>query len=531
MWHNRSLQTRILVGYGLILALCSALALFLVLRIGSLNHNVQQLNSSVAVETDVGIHMTSDVAEVQQVVSHYLQKPQPAQLQAVHDALHHLTISIDQIQTKLNTPERQKLITDLKHQTQIYSTTFESVSSLLKEQEPIRSSVNTHLARSISLLNSSLSIAQRDSQDSQLTGQLVSAQTSLQQANYWIIRLSNDPTHSLGTNALAELNKASLILKRNPGQPGSAMYVTIDSTLTEVSLTTEVTNQLIRSMEQVQRQRDQALDGQGNQLKQSADAIAQQAMNHLTASADSLAQETRRMQQITGGTLIADLILVLGIGFGLAQTITRPVKELVTATKRLAAGDYSVTVSQTDGSEIGQLATIFNQMTATLRQQHSEMQQQQAAIVSRNQELEQALAEIKVATDAQAALAATVRKLTVPVVPILDQVIVVSLVGEINAERAQTLLDQLLDGVTTYHAAIAILDVTGVPFIDASNVGWLLNVAAAVKLLGTRCLLVGIRPEVAQAMVASGINLAGITTRATLQDAVEDALRAAAIKR
>jgi rsbT co-antagonist protein RsbR len=531
MWHKWSLQTRILLGYGLILALAAALALFLVMRIGSLNQDMQQLNSGAAVETNVGIRMTRDVAEVQQAVSRYFQQSQPAQLQAVHDSLRQLTTNIDQIEPTLDTSNRQALLNDLKHQTQIYHNTFESVSRLLKEQEPLRVGVNTHLARAISLLNNTLAIAQRDQRDSRLVGQLIGAQTSLQQANFWIIRLSNDPTQNLGMNAIAELNKARLILRRNLGEPGTATYVNIDSTLTEIVLATDLTNQLMRSIRQVQQQRDQALDEQGDALKQKADAIAQQAMNNLTSSAGSLAQHTRRTQEITGGALLAGLMLVLGLGFGLAQTITRPLKELVGATSRLAQGDYSVTVSQRDGSEIGQLATIFNQMTATLRQQHSEMLRQQAAIVSRNQELEQALAEIKTATDAQAALAATVRKLTVPVVPILDNVIVVSLVGEIDEQRAQTLLDRLLDGVTEQHATIAILDVTGVPFIDAHNVGWLLRVADAVKLLGARCLLVGIRPEVAQAMVVSGINLAGITTRATLQDAVEYALQATARKR
>lgn len=534
MWHNRSLQTRILLGYGLILALGSTLALFLVLRMDSLNQSVQELNSNVAFETDVGIHMTHDVAEVQHAVSQYLQQSQPTHLQQVHDALRHLTTDIDQMQTTIETPAHQKMITELKHQTQIYHNTFESVRSLLDEQEPLLVGVNTHLTRAISLLNSTVGIAQRNSANSgntQIISQLMSAHTSLQQANFWIIRLSNDPAQSLGANAIAELNKATLILKRNLGEPGSVTYVNLDSTLTEISRSMDLTNQLIKSIEQVQQQRDQKLDEQGNNLKQQADTIAQQAMKNLAHSADSLGQHTRRTQEIAGGALIAGLVLVFGLGFGLAQTITRPLKGLVAATTRLAEGDYTVTVSQADGSEIGQLATIFNQMTATLRRQHSEMQRQQAAIVSRNQELEQALAEIKVATNAQAALAATVRTLSVPVVPILDNVIVVSLVGEIDEQRGQTLVEQLLEGVTTHHAAIAILDVTGVPFIDAHHVSWLLNAAEAVKLLGARCLLVGIRPEVAQAIVASGISLAGVTTRATLQDAVEQALQGTARKR
>jgi hypothetical protein len=170
MWHKWSLQTRILLGYGLILALAAALALFLVMRIGSLNQDMQQLNSGAAVETNVGIRMTRDVAEVQQAVSRYFQQSQPAQLQAVHDSLRQLTTNIDQIEPTLDTSNRQALLNDLKHQTQIYHNTFESVSRLLKEQEPLRVGVNTHLARAISLLNNTLAIAQRDQRDSRLVG-------------------------------------------------------------------------------------------------------------------------------------------------------------------------------------------------------------------------------------------------------------------------------------------------------------------------------------------------------------------------
>jgi rsbT co-antagonist protein RsbR len=526
MWYKWSLQTRIFLGYGLILALGSALAIFLVLRIGSINWNIQELNSGAAVETNAGIRMTLNVAAVQQAVSSYLQQPQPIQLEAVYDALRQLTGTIDQAQPTLSTPQQQSLLNELKHETQIYHNTFEEVNRLLKEQEPLRRGVNSHLGRAISILNNSIAIAQRDQRNSPLVGQLITAQTSLQQANFWIIQLNNDPAQNLGMNAIAELNKARLILRRNLGAPGSATYVNLDSTLTEIILTTDLTNQLMRSMRQVQQQRNQQLAEQGKALTQKADAIAQQAMTNLSSSAGSLALQTRRTQEITGVALMIGVLLVVGLGFGLARTITQPLKELLTATGRLAQGDYSVTVSQQDGSEIGRLAMIFNQMTGTLRRQHHEMLQQQAAIVNRNQELEQALAEIKAATDAQAALAATVRSLTVPVVPILDNVIVISLVGEIDEQRAKILLDRLLDGITEHHASIAILDVTGVPFIDAQNVGWLLRVADAAKLLGAQCLIVGIRPEVAQAMIASGISLAGITTKATLQDAVEHALQA-----
>ncbi len=105
--------------------------------------------------------------------------------------------------------------------------------------------------------------------------------------------------------------------------------------------------------------------------------------------------------------------------------------------------------------------------------------------------------------------------------PILEQVLLLPLVGEIDAERAQIMLERLLDGITTGRARIAIVDITGVPLVDQSMVDWLMRATAAARLMGARCILVGIEPQVAQALVASGANPANLTTRADLRSAVE----------
>ena len=119
----------------------------------------------------------------------------------------------------------------------------------------------------------------------------------------------------------------------------------------------------------------------------------------------------------------------------------------------------------------------------------------------------------------------TVRTLSVPVLPILEQVLLIPLVGEIDTERAQIMLERLLDGITAGRARIAIIDITGVPLVDAGMVDWLMRATSAARLMGARCILVGIGPEVAQALVASGANLANLTTRADLRSAVEYAAR------
>jgi rsbT co-antagonist protein RsbR len=133
---------------------------------------------------------------------------------------------------------------------------------------------------------------------------------------------------------------------------------------------------------------------------------------------------------------------------------------------------------------------------------------------------------LREATAAREALVVAVRASSVPVVPILEGVIVLPLVGEIDAERAEVLTQRLLDGVTTQRARIVILDITGVPFVDAALAAWVVRAATAGELLGARCVLVGVSPEVAQALVMSGADLGRLVTRADLRAGVEYAMAA-----
>jgi len=122
-------------------------------------------------------------------------------------------------------------------------------------------------------------------------------------------------------------------------------------------------------------------------------------------------------------------------------------------------------------------------------------------------------------------LSATVRGLSSPIVPVLDGILVMPLVGVIDSERASLLIETLLHGVEQYRATMVILDVTGVPIIDTQVARTLLDAARAVKLLGTQTMLVGLRPELAQTIVGLGLDLTGLSTQADLQSGVTYVLR------
>ncbi|MFL6054281.1 MAG: STAS domain-containing protein [Actinoallomurus sp.] len=111
-----------------------------------------------------------------------------------------------------------------------------------------------------------------------------------------------------------------------------------------------------------------------------------------------------------------------------------------------------------------------------------------------------------------------------PVLKLWDRVVAVPLIGTLDSARTQVVMETLLEAIVDQHATVAILDITGVPLVDTVVAQHLMKTVLAVRLMGTRCVVSGIRPQIAQTIVQLGIDLGDITTRATLADALEWAL-------
>jgi len=114
--------------------------------------------------------------------------------------------------------------------------------------------------------------------------------------------------------------------------------------------------------------------------------------------------------------------------------------------------------------------------------------------------------------------------LSTPLIPIADEVIAMPLIGQIDAARAQQMLETLLSGVVNQGARVAILDITGVKNMDAAATSALVDAGKAVGLLGAEVVLTGIGPEVARALVEQGSDLGAIVTRGTFEGGIAHAL-------
>ncbi|MFC8123941.1 STAS domain-containing protein [Streptomyces sp. NPDC057302] len=121
-------------------------------------------------------------------------------------------------------------------------------------------------------------------------------------------------------------------------------------------------------------------------------------------------------------------------------------------------------------------------------------------------------------------------ELSTPVVRLWDGVIAVPLVGTLDSARTQVVMEKLLQALVDTGSEQAIIDITGVPAVDTQVAQHLLKTIVAARLMGAECTVSGIRPQIAQTIVALGIEFDGIVTKASLADALKLALKKSGVE-
>ena len=115
-------------------------------------------------------------------------------------------------------------------------------------------------------------------------------------------------------------------------------------------------------------------------------------------------------------------------------------------------------------------------------------------------------------------------ELSTPVVKLWDGVLALPMIGTLDSARTQVVMEALLQRIVETGAEIAIIDITGVPTVDTLTAQHLLKTVTAARLMGADCIISGIRPQIAQTIVHLGVDLADVSTKATLADAFRLAL-------
>ena len=102
--------------------------------------------------------------------------------------------------------------------------------------------------------------------------------------------------------------------------------------------------------------------------------------------------------------------------------------------------------------------------------------------------------------------------LSIPVVKIWEGIVLTPLIGTLDSRRSERFTEVLLDRVMEIDGKVALVDITGVPTIDTQTAQHLIETISAVRLLGARVILTGVRPSIAQTLVHLGIDLTDMTT-------------------
>ena len=133
---------------------------------------------------------------------------------------------------------------------------------------------------------------------------------------------------------------------------------------------------------------------------------------------------------------------------------------------------------------------------------------------------ERKLAEERIMKQAQEIL----EMATVPVVQVWEGIVLVPLIGTLDSQRTQQLMERLLQRVSETASPVALLDITGVPTVDTQTAQHLIETISAVRLLGSEVILTGVRPTIAQTLVHLGIDLSSVLTRSSLTAGLRVAL-------
>lgn len=225
------------------------------------------------------------------------------------------------------------------------------------------------------------------------------------------------------------------------------------------------------------------------------------------------------------------LPLALVIGIWRVRQLIAPVRDLVEGAEQISQGHLKHRVPVKSRDELGILAAAFNEMSGSLQARITAEQQAQQELNESHRQLQEYNSSLEQAIQEQQRLSEAIRQLSLPVIPIAEQIIMVPLVGVMDGNHAEDLVATILRGVEEHQARIVLLDLTGVLLIDDMVAQILVQAINATRLLGSRVFVLGIRPALAETLINLHVDLSSIETSSTLQSGLMRALALTGVRR
>ena len=118
-----------------------------------------------------------------------------------------------------------------------------------------------------------------------------------------------------------------------------------------------------------------------------------------------------------------------------------------------------------------------------------------------------------------------IQELSTPVLQVRERLLILPIIGVLDGQRVRQLTEQLLRGIRTHRAKVVVVDITGVPDVDASVANHLVQTVEASRLMGAGVIITGLSSEIAQTLVTLGVDLSKVNTVGDLQGGIEEAER------
>jgi anti-anti-sigma regulatory factor/HAMP domain-containing protein len=222
------------------------------------------------------------------------------------------------------------------------------------------------------------------------------------------------------------------------------------------------------------------------------------------------------------GVLSLSILAAAIVGWYVSRRVASPIVRLREGARRIGTGHLEHRIVLRGRNELAELAEEFNRAADSLQESQRQLEdwsrELEERVQTRTAELRQALEQLQQEAEVRETLLQTIREMSSPVIPVMEEVIVIPVVGALSTDRAQGLMMDLLAGVEREQARVVIVDITGLAVVDTAVAGTLLASARAAQLLGAQFILVGISPEVAETLIQLGVEFQTLRTAATLQE-------------
>jgi HAMP domain-containing protein/anti-anti-sigma regulatory factor len=176
--------------------------------------------------------------------------------------------------------------------------------------------------------------------------------------------------------------------------------------------------------------------------------------------------ETLRLRNLILAAVVVTALIAVALAWLISRNLVAPLRALGESANRLAGGDLETPLNMERGDEIGELAQSFERMRCSIQE------------LVRRQE-------------------SSIEALATPLIPFRKEILIVPMVGFVDQLRVEQLRESLVSGVHQQGARVAIIDLTGVPEVDADSVEGLNRMVGAIGLLGATVILTGLRPQIA----------------------------------